>query len=356
MAYNVSSALAAKGHDVRVVTSNLVTANERTSLEPTESIINGVRVHYLPTLLPKLAWKYKFTLTPALSSWIRQSNWKPDIMHFHEVRSYPARVLSMYEPWSDVPVVTSPHGAISYEHGSPHLKRLFDLVLLQPIVRRTTVWHALTDKEATEIRTRYPEGDVRVLSNGVSVPDEVIERKEASRDILYLGRIYHRKRVDRLISALALVNDPTIRLRIVGPDDGAQKELEALASQLGVSSRVIWEGLVTEKRKAEILANRPIFALTSDGEGMPMSVLEAMAYGCPCILTPDAANPTIREANAAKIVEPNAESIARAVCELTRDVAGAEGFGERARSVTSAHFGIEATAERFERLYRGVIQ
>ena len=91
------------------------------------------------------------------------------------------------------------------------------------------------------------------------------------------------KNVARLIRAFGIVaaRRPA-RLVLVG--DGAQRiELEALTAELGLQSRVFFEGHVA--RPASVLKSFDIFAMSSDTEQMPISLLEAMAAGLPAAAT-----------------------------------------------------------------------
>lgn len=350
VAYNLCSSLAERGHDVVVVTSDLLTKDE--TVAPTESFVNvgGARVRYFPTRFPRSSWKFKFTYTPSLRAWIREAEWQPDVIHFHELRSYPAWEISRTRKWADVPIVVSPHGAMNYAHGRPGLKRLFDQTLLRPIQERATVWHALTPTENSEISRIIPEAKTRLIPNGVQLPDASQLAIDTLPEILYLGRVYPRKRIDRLIEALSLTKNAGVRLRIVGPDDGAREGLARLATKLGVDHRVEWEGLVSEERKLAILQKRPLFALTSDGEGMPMAVIEAMAFGCPSILTPAAAPEGVGPESALP-VEARPESIAQKIDWAVENPQEANRIGWAGRKLVEERFGLQAWTTKFESLY-----
>ena len=91
------------------------------------------------------------------------------------------------------------------------------------------------------------------------------------------------KNLARLIRAFADVTaHAASRLVLVG--DGPQRaELEALAATLGVRDRVHFEGHV--KQPASVIRSLDIFAMSSDTEQMPISLLEAMAAGRPVVAT-----------------------------------------------------------------------
>ena len=91
------------------------------------------------------------------------------------------------------------------------------------------------------------------------------------------------KRVDRLLAALAdKGSDQTIRLIVVG-DGPLMPALKERAMALGIADRVDWRGWIDNP--AKVYREFDIFALTSDTEQLPMTVLEAMCESLPVVAT-----------------------------------------------------------------------
>lgn len=102
--------------------------------------------------------------------------------------------------------------------------------------------------------------------------------------ICSVGRLTAQKRFDILIDAFSKIADryPEYRLIIFGEGE-LRKELEAQAEYLNLKDRVILPGASNDAVK---LVNRTgAFVLSSDMEGMPNALMEAMAMGVPCIST-----------------------------------------------------------------------
>ena len=107
------------------------------------------------------------------------------------------------------------------------------------------------------------------------------------------------------------------QLLIAGWDDGGHQEgLKVLCEELGISDSVSFLGKRFGAEKDELLRSVDAFILPSFSEGLPMSVLEAWAYGLPVIMTGFCNIPEGFEAAAALMVEPTPESIAAGLHQL----------------------------------------
>jgi glycosyltransferase involved in cell wall biosynthesis len=115
--------------------------------------------------------------------------------------------------------------------------------------------------------------------NGNAKPSDGIVR------LLTAGRLEEQKRVDRLIRVLAeLRRQSSIPFRAAIAGDGPlRSQLERQAEEAGLSDLIEFRGLVREMKTAYHQAD--IFLLTSDFEGTPNVVLEAMASGLPVLAT-----------------------------------------------------------------------
>ena len=100
--------------------------------------------------------------------------------------------------------------------------------------------------------------------------------------VLTLARMMPQKRLDRLLDAFALTTTRDARLIILG--DGPEKAiLRGRAEELGITDRVEMPGFVEDV--VPWLRRASVFALSSDYEGLPAAVLEALACGVPVVTT-----------------------------------------------------------------------
>jgi glycosyltransferase involved in cell wall biosynthesis len=141
------------------------------------------------------------------------------------------------------------------------------------------------ERIATEI-WKLPPRVVKYVPNGIDLARFSVVRRPDRLGPPVIGTVAalrEEKNLSRLIRAFAAVaQDHACRLVIVG--DGAERAaLTALAADLGVSDRVTFTGHRDDT--PALYAGFDMFALTSDTEQMPLSVIEAMASGLPVVST-----------------------------------------------------------------------
>jgi glycosyltransferase involved in cell wall biosynthesis len=179
--------------------------------------------------------------------------------------------------------------------------------------------------------------------------------------ILFLGRLVEKKGAIYLIEAFAKVQRrfPHATLQVAG-NGPLRGELEARAAALGVAGSTSFLGEVSEAAKLGLLRGRPVFVLPSvvarsgDVDGLPVTLLEAMAAGCP-VLTTDAGG--IRDLvddgrNGLLARQRDAASLADGLETLLADAGKAHGLAEAGLRTAQA-FDWKQVAARHVHEYRG---
>jgi glycosyltransferase involved in cell wall biosynthesis len=139
-------------------------------------------------------------------------------------------------------------------------------------------------REETMARMKVPPARVSVIANppARSIPLAIEPLLPSGRFILGVGRLARQKRWDRLIRALAALNDKTMQLVILG-EGNERRSLGTLAANLGVGGRVLLAGHAADPLPA--MARAAVVALTSDFEGVPGVLREALSVGTPVVST-----------------------------------------------------------------------
>ena len=106
------------------------------------------------------------------------------------------------------------------------------------------------------------------------------------RLVLFVGRLERQKDPLLLVRsfAAAVERDPRLRLVVVG-EGGLRAEAEGLAETLAVGPRIAWLGFVPRSEMPSVMNGADLLLLTSAFEGMPITVLEALACGLPVVTT-----------------------------------------------------------------------
>ena len=146
----------------------------------------------------------------------------------------------------------------------------------------------LTNKERSGLTRLFPSLGRRFLtvSNPYVTPamleGAARERGNGPAQLITVARLMPQKRLDRLLTAFARSKTSSVKLLILG--EGPERpRLEALAATLGVTDRVEMPGHVLDVEQR--LRQADLFVLSSDYEGLPAAVLEALACNVPVITT-----------------------------------------------------------------------
>jgi glycosyltransferase involved in cell wall biosynthesis len=172
--------------------------------------------------------------------------------------------------------------------------------------------------------------------------------------VLFLGRLSPKKGLDILIDAFAEVVrlHPALRLVMAGPDEGMKPMLLDRMKQLGITESCVFTGLVAGEDKQALLYGSDIFVLPSLSENFAITVVEAAVCGLPIIMS-DRVNlwHEFDAANAASIVPPTAEAVARSLAQLVDDPASAAAMAARGSVLARQHFTWEGLGDQYEQMY-----
>jgi len=170
-----------------------------------------------------------------------------------------------------------------------------------------------------------------------------------------IGHLTSAKALDILINSMKIVTEsiPEAALLIVG--EGPQKQsLMDLAAANGLEKQIFFLG--ERKDVQKILNSINIFVLSSIREGLPVSLLEAMACGKPVVVTNVGGIPeVVEDGETGFIVNPSdSAALAGRIIKLLREPGAASEMGARARQRILNHFSVERMSRSFEMLLQGL--
>jgi glycosyltransferase involved in cell wall biosynthesis len=236
-------------------------------------------------------------------------------------------VAALISRWSGMPYVVSPDGTISPEvlgHGRRILKKVYWRLVERRILSNAAAIRVLSDFEERCLRDLDVRTPMFLAREG---PDpEVLaachthsRRRAAAQHFLFLGRIdIWQKGLDHLLAGFAASlreDDRGQRLMLVGPPEpGALPRLYQQCShlQLTVGREVTISPAVRGSAKWELFRSADVFIHPSRNEGIPRSVLEALALGLPVVVTPETNLGTVvEEAQAGWCVPSTGDGVRR---------------------------------------------
>ena len=196
---------------------------------------------------------------------------------------------------------------------------------------------------------------VVVVPNPVAIPASTpLERPGAL--IAFVGRCEHAKGIFDLIEAVHEVSQtiPNVRLECAGDGDidGALRHVAVR----GLRANVHFTGWVSPRRLEELLSRASVFVLPSHAEGMPVSLLEAMAAGCPVVATRAGGIPDLVEdgVNGLLVDAGDRDALALALHRLLVDRELAARLGRAARETVRRRFTPGHALARLDQLYSGL--
>lgn len=233
---------------------------------------------------------------------------------------------------------------------SKQMHRRADLAVLRWTTR---VFYPLADvrvlcsAEAADDLARLahlPRASVEVITNPVEPPDMIAQTEDAQRvwgnrcpRILTIGSLKEQKNHALLLNAFARMNGyPNAGLTIVG-EGTLRKPLEELAVDLGISARVSMPGFFLDPWP--LLASADLFVLSSDYEGFPLVLAEAMYAGLRVVSTDCTSGPAELMENGAygSLVPCNdPDALAHAITIALREPAQPDRQRTRAAAVAGA--------------------
>jgi glycosyltransferase involved in cell wall biosynthesis len=277
-----SKRLTKNGHDVLVLSSNVVKGKKE--IAPATESIGKIKIKRFPARFlggeSFMYWNFK---NEALA-------FKPDVIITHNYRQlHTTKALSIAKklknkghPCKVFLVTHAPfvEGNITRSSLAKTFVALYDSLIgprtLNAFDKILTISHW---EIPYLIKCGALQNKIRYIPNGI--PEEFFtqERINEEHKILFLGRIAPKKKIETLIEAIPLVKDKNITVEIVGPTEEPYASfIKGLVSDNHLEKRVLFSKPVFKiSEKIKKIDTAKIFILPSRVEGMPQSLIEAMA-------------------------------------------------------------------------------
>ncbi len=366
--YILSKNLIARGHEVKIVTSNILDRNSFISDKSVDAYWEEIPVTYLKSYW----WGKKpnsvgYIITPDLWRY-RKLIRDADVVHIHGYRNFLFSGVSLLAKYYGVPYVIQPRGALVEKFGRVNQKLAYDRTIGQFILRNASYIIILSEEEREKlVFTGVSPDKIIKIYNPLDPslfsypPDGLRFRAKYKIDqndfvILFLSRLHEKKGLDILIEALAGINRSDVRLLIVGPDDGYLSVAEKLISKYNLQSRTIITGPIYGDEKFDAYRAADIYVLpTRGGEGLPTTIVEACWVGIPIIVTNTTEVSQIINKRIGLAVNDDVLELRNAILELLSNSRLRSYFKEQTIQVLNEYFDLGKALDRFEFVYKSCI-
>lgn len=213
----------------------------------------------------------------------------------------------------------------------------------------------LSERLIGMIKSKAPNARVEVLYN--SVPVDGNRYNAEGRSVLFLGRLGERKGAYDLLEAIKRADaqiDGNVRFLLCG--DGEVENVRERAEEMGIMHRIGHIGWIDKAQKNEFYKDVIINVLPSYNEGLPMTILETMAYGIPNISTPVASIPeVVKDMENGMLVEPgDVEALTEKLVSLINDADMRKRFSEKAYEKINESFSVDSNMEKLKTMLRNL--
>ena len=352
--HGLASALAVQGHDVHVYTTNADGDGVLQVPRNRPVRVDGVNVWYFEAGVGRRIYR-----SPKMRQALATNVASFDIVHLHSVFLWPTSAAAQAARRVGVPYVLSPRGMLVKDlirRKSSLAKRAWIALFEHRNIEAAAAVHLTSEIEASELRMLgFRSARLAVVANGIEFPSELPMKKSTHRPfVLFLGRLNWKKGLDRLIPAMRQVSNAD--LLVAGNDEeNYRPELEALATRCGVAERVRFVGPVEGDRKWDLLSSARILALPSYSENFGNVVLEAMAVGCPVVVTPEVgmAN-AVKEAGCGVVAPGDPVEFGLEIERLLADPERCRKMGRAGRHVVETKYTWSVIAPQMLNLYHQI--
>lgn len=330
----LSEELAARGHEVTVLTADWGLEKRLKELRETESTERcpfgwrrktaGVCAIYLPTWLHYRA----VTWNPAVKRFCRARLQNFDVAHIFGLYDLLGPAVARFCRKRSVPYVVEPIGMFTPIVRNLRMKRIYHTLYGKHLFREAEAVIVTSEQEREALLTgEIPRDKILLRRNGVTFPKEFPKRgvfraanaiPATALVVLFLGRLSAKKSPDLLLEAFATlprkIRETEVWLVFAGRDEaGMKNRLEHAANRLGVAPRVQFTGAVFGEQKWSAYRDADVFVLPSQNENFGNAAAEAAAAGTPVIVTEHCGIASLLGDGAAMIIPRDAAALRNAM-------------------------------------------
>jgi glycosyltransferase involved in cell wall biosynthesis len=350
VALNQAAELSRRGHEVHIA------AGWRGKTPPPEALgATPAKLFSAIRLIPPMG--FSGMVSPGLAWWLLRNIATYDVVHIHAGRDLISTTALAVARAAQRPYVTQTHGMVQPDH---RLKaRVLDAIAVRRLLLAARRRFVLTQHEHDGLlRVLRASVACEQLPNGVPpARDEQEVDRGRGRQVLFCARLHRRKRPVAFVDMAGelVARGVSATFALVGPDDGDLPAVKEAIAAAGLQKVVHYEGALGYAAVLARMKRADVYVLPSVNEPFPMSLLEALSLGLPCVCTNtcDIAE-LLLEHNAALVTDGSVTSMADAVAAILEDPSLRDELGQNAMEIVIQKFSMNAVGDQLERAYAGI--
>ena len=288
----------------------------------------------------------------------------PDIVIVEEVYTHRFCRMIKEVQKAQIPYIIIPRSQLTKQGQKRKFfkKWLGNLIYYKQLVAKAAAIQYLTEQEKQNSSDKWNKNSF-VLPNGIDLPDYSAKNFLSNAvHAVYIGRLEkYQKGLDILFNACFLIQQDLrkahFKLDIFGPNNCNFKEdLLSLRDQYKLTDIISISDPIFGKEKIELLKKADIFIMPSRFEGHPMGLIEALAYGLPCVATTGTnMRSEIDKFNAGWTADNTAKSIAYALKKMIEERSQFAQKSANARTL-AAQYNWDKIAQDSRKIYEDLIR
>lgn len=308
-----------------------------------------------------------FALSLGLSKWLKDHVVEYDIVNIHGFFNYPVSVAARHAHRAGVPYVLRTCGML--DPGCLAKRRLGKTAFLKlygdRMLSRAAAISSTSEQEAEVSYKKHGPARRVVIPLGVPEADRVHEEGPAlplpdgKKIVLYLSRLDPIKGLDLLLPAVSHLKQKRSDFFLViagGGDAKYEGRIRSEVRRLGLSDDVLLAGPVEGWRKWKLLEEADCFILPSYHENFGVSALEAMAAGCPVVVSNRVGiHAEIAAARAGAVVKCDVRDIASGLDKLLSNEAERRAFGTNGKELALNKYNWDRIGKAVFELYQSCL-
>lgn len=301
--------------------------------------VEFLRVRAASGMHLRFAWEFAAVLDHAVRSF------EPDCVHLHSSKAgFAGRFAHAVAPWP-CRVLYSPHGLSFLDPDRAVSNSIFRMV------EHLAAWTAATpvacSRSEADLLSELSGRDALLLENPVEERFFSIARTPATPSkVVSVGRLSRQKAPERFAALARQVRPHAPDTRFIWIGDGDTRYKTTL-----IESGCEVTGWRSREEVAHLLSTAAVYVQTSRWEGLPISVIQALAVGLPCVVYGCVGNRDAVTNGSTGYVATSVAEMGEKILTLLRHSSLREQLGVNARSEAARRFGLSAFGARARQLY-----